>query len=404
MNYKELCFKLFEDKADYYLRWYHSQPMLIDSNRRGELRRMHAILYKSIEFMAEHYREFVPAFMPLEDKVMDILDYQSRYPFKAGAYRPDYIISSRGELLLVEITCRFFGHGLWFNFPAELKAERFMAGFPDEKWESRYNDLMEYMRYYIPEGKDIFVFKSSDKTNEISLYQKFYEHFGHKVYILEAEEVESSRHLWEKDAFLISALNQRDLLSFSMDTIRAMIDAGMVNDMRTIFITHDKRFLSLLFEDSFTSRFLSPDDCSFIRSHTIKTYTKPFSPEEAHVWKDAIGHKDSYIIKPYDLGKSVGLHAGCMCDIHTWEEQFRPGTIEKMILQPFIGQKTYPVVWEGTRYDDYICGMMLCVDDRYFDSGMIRASSAPVSNVVDDRKIAVIHSNSKELEKHCHVL
>ena len=67
------------------------------------------------------------------------------------------------------------------------------------------------------------------------------------------------------------------------------------------------------------------------------------------------------------------------------------------ILQPFIQQRTYPCVWEGKHYDEYVCGMMLCMDDRYFDSGVFRTSSAPVTNKVDDRKMCVIHSDDERL-------
>ena len=122
MTCQDVCFQLFADKTDYYHHWYHAKPMLITSERRNELRRMQALLYKCIVYMAEHYREWVPRYMPLDDKVLEVLDRQSRYSFRAGAYRPDYLISDDGRLLLVEITSRFFGHGIWANYPSVVKA------------------------------------------------------------------------------------------------------------------------------------------------------------------------------------------------------------------------------------------------------------------------------------------
>ena len=123
---QDVCFQLFADKTDYYHHWYHAKPMLITSERRDELRRMQALLYKCIVYMAEHYREWVSEYMPLDEKVMEILDRQSRYPFRAGAYRPDYLIRDDGQLLFVEITSRFFGHGIWANYPSVVKAQQFM--------------------------------------------------------------------------------------------------------------------------------------------------------------------------------------------------------------------------------------------------------------------------------------
>ena len=46
---------MYSDLADYYLRWYHERPVGITSARRDELRRLHAILYRCIDFFVHHY-------------------------------------------------------------------------------------------------------------------------------------------------------------------------------------------------------------------------------------------------------------------------------------------------------------------------------------------------------------
>ncbi|WP_033148289.1 hypothetical protein [Prevotella sp. P6B1] len=399
MNCQEVCFQLFADKTAYYHQWYHARPMLITSERRDELRRMQALLYKCIAYMAVHYREWVPDYMPLDDKVMDILERQSRYPFRVGAYRPDYLISDDGRLLLVEITCRFFGHGIWANYPSEVKAEQFMAAHPEATWGSSYNELLTYMRDIIPADWPIYVLKSSDRGSESVFYTKFYEYYGHEVTVYEAAEVEANIDKWSHDAVVISALNQEDLLSFKMETLQAMIDARMQNDFRTIFLAHDKRFLHLIFVDDFTRQCLTEEETRFLRQHTIPTYL--YNNRNKEIWEDALINKDDYIIKPYDLGKSVGLYAGVMTDEETWRHALRSMS---NVLQPFVKQRTYPCEWEGKHYNEYVCGMMMCMDDRYFDSGVFRTSSAPVTNKVDDRKMCVIHSDDEELKKICYVL
>ena len=409
MNCQEVCFQLFADKTAYYHQWYHDRPMLITSERRDELRRMQVLLYKCIVYMAEHYREWVPRYMPLDDKVMEVLDRQSRYPFRAGAYRPDYLISDDGRLLLVEITSRFFGHGIWANYPSVVKAEQFMAKHPGTSWENRYDELLTYMRDAIPANSPVCVLKSGDRGSESTFYTKFYEYYGHEVSVYEAAEVEANIDKWSHDAVVLSALNQHDLLSFRMETLQAMIDARMLNDFRTIFLAHDKRFLSLIFVDEFTRQCLTEEETVFLRQHTIPTYI--YNNRYKDVWEDALAHKDKYILKPYDLGKSVGLYAGVMTDEETWRNtvmqavEAPSGAVGgAFILQPFIHQRTYPCVWEGKHYDEYVCGMMLCMDDRYFDSGVFRTSSAPVTNKVDDRKMCVIHSDDNKLKTKCFVL
>lgn len=394
---------MFDDLATYYLRWFHDRPVGITSQRRDELRRLHGILYRCAEHFVLHYGDFVPSMLPLGEKELEILELQSRYPFRAGTWRPDYIVTRDGELKLCEITSRFFAHGIFISVFAEYAADRFMARFPGRERVSRYGELMEDMRGLAAGKKRLCVLKSADRTSEIRLYRRFYEAAGLEVVIIEAPEVEARRAEWARpDALVVSALNQQDLLGYGMDTLRAMMDAGMVSDFRTIFLIHDKRFMRLWFDDAFTGRFLSAEDAAFLRAHAIPTYDCT-DPGAAEILADARTHKDGYILKPCRLGKSEGVHAGVLDHRLRWRRLWRRG-VDGMVLQPFLDQRTFPTEWEGKRFEDYLCGMMLCVDDRYYDSGMFRTSSLPVTNVGDDRKACPLHTDDPELLSFCDVL
>lgn len=378
---------------DYYSRWYHGRPMAVTTQRRDELRELHRVLYKCVAHMAGHYERYAPKYMPLTDREMELLALQSRHPFRAGTFRPDYIVSESGDILLCEITSRFFAHGIFLSYFSERVADRFMEGFPDKRRDSRYEELLRYMLEITGDRRDIYVLKSADRTSEIRLYAPFYRRFGKNVTILEAGDVEANIGLW-RDGFVISALNQRDLLSFSPDTVAAMIDAGMVNDLRTTFIIHDKRFMGLWYVNEFTDACLTPSETAFLRAHAIPTW--PWGTDEAE-WARARLDREGYIVKHRRLGKSEKVFAGCLTSADEWDALWERGDFKDMILQPFIRQRRYPTVWEGASYDDYICGMMLCVNDRYFDSGLFRASSLPVSNIGDDRKICPVHTDDPAL-------
>ena len=392
--------RLHDQSVSYFLRWYHEKPMAITGERRKELKELHRILYKCICFMADNYERFVPAFMPLSDAEMELLAIQAQHPFRAGAYRPDYIISEDGRLLLCEITSRFFAHGIFSSYYAECAAERFMERFPDKKNETEFEAMLQYMAEHTTEKDTISVLKSADKTGEIKLYVPFYQRFGKHVSVMEAEEIEEKRGEWEKGC-VISALNQKDLLSFSPDTRKALIDAGMINDLRTVLIMHDKRFMHLWYEDEFTKCCLTDTETAFLRSHAIPTWL--YGSHE-DIWEDARRNKEGYILKHHRLGKSEKVYGGPITDQSVWDSLWETGDIKDMILQPFIRQRTYPTVWEETPYNDYICGMMLCIDDRYFESGMFRASSLPVSNVGDDRKICPLYTDDADLLQLCDIL
>ena len=383
-NFWNVCKGLYGDQENYYHRWYHEKPMVITPERNEELREMHRVLYKCVEYMAANYAEYTDKYMPLSEKEMEILEYQGKYPFLAGTFRPDYLVTDEGELKLCEITSRFFGHGIFMSYFAEAAANNFMEKYPGAKRESLYEQMMQSALDIVGDKDEIYVLKSSDKTSEIKLYKPFYEHFGKKVTILEADEVEARIDDWN-GKFVISALNQKDILSYSMDTIKAMIDSRMYNDFRTVFLIHDKRFMQLWYTPEFTQKFLTDKEAEFLRAHAIETYICK-DKASAGILEKAYADKDGYILKHFRLGKSEKVYAGPLTDESKWKALFDDGSVKDMIIQPFLHQKTFRTVWEGTPFDDYVCGMMLCIDDKYFDSGLFRTSSCPVTNVVDDRK------------------
>ena len=391
---------MYADLADYYLRWYHDRPVGITSARRDELRRLHAVLYRCAEHFALHYEDYVPRWMPLGERELQLLAWQREYPFRAGTWRPDYLVTASGELKLCEITSRFFAHGIFLSWFAEYAADLFLQRFPGAVRISRYGELLDYMRTLPGGRKRIFVFKSSDPTSEIRLYKRFYEALGCEVNVLDFNEVDAQRKDWSHDAFLISALNQRDLMALEDETVRVMLARGLCSDLRNVFLIHDKRFMRLWFEDAFTGNCLTPEEAAFLRAHAIPTY---ICAEGGAAVQDARTHKDGYILKPWRLGKSEGVFAGPLTDDATWDRLW-DGPSETMVLQPFLPQRMVPTVWEGTPYDDYLCGMMLCVDDLYFDSGLFRCSSLPVTNIGDDRKACALHTDDPDLLRHCDLL
>ena len=383
---------MFSDLSAYYLRWYHSRPVGICSARRDELRRLHRVLYRSIEELVQHYEDYVQDW-GFSDKEWELLERQSAYPFRAGTYRPDYILSRDGNLLLCEITSRFFAHGIfmgWFGYQA---GRNFCARFPDSAVEFRFPELMACMRSLADGKRRLYVLKSADRSGEIRLYRRFYEAMGLQTEEIEVPEVEARRKDWSRpDALAVNALNQRDLLGFSLDTLEAMMACGMVSELRNTFLIHDKRFLALWLDSRFTGSCLEADDAAFLAAHTIPTYLE--------MPADAYENKDGYILKPYRLGKSEGVMAGPLVSREQWQRRLDQG-VEGCLFQPFIPQRSFPTVWEGTPFQDYLCGMMLCVDDRYFDSGFFRCSSLPVTNQGDDRKAFVLHTDDPVLLSQC---
>ena len=160
---------MYRDLQDYYLHWYHQRPVGIDGRRQEELRRLHRVLYTAIEYFVGHYASFVQDW-GFSEKEWELLEKQALRPFRAGTYRPDYILSMERDLLLCEITSRFFAHGIFMSWFGEQAARAFMERFPSEPFHSDFGPMMDYMLSLAGGKKRMYVLKSADKTNEIRLY------------------------------------------------------------------------------------------------------------------------------------------------------------------------------------------------------------------------------------------
>ena len=397
--YTRLFADIHADYIPYYRSWCHDIPIVISGERDRELHRVQELLYRCCAFYAGHYRDYLDV-IPYEEKVLELLDYVRELPFHAGTFRPDYIIREDESILVCEITSRFFGNGYFMSYFMEAAGEGFAREAAITDYRSYFEDFFAYMASLARGYRKLTVLKSADKSDSIKLYVPFYQALGLETEILEAQDAEPKISSL-KGNLIISALNQQDLLSFSMDSLKTLADMKIHNDFRTIFLLHDKRFFYLLFQDRFTDRVMTCEETAFLRSHVIPTYLYGLDPQ---VWEDAAAHKDGYILKHHCLGKSEKVYAGPLMEEESWNALFRSGEIASMILQPFISQKLFCAEWQGKQLADFLSPSILCVDDRYFGPGLFRTSSCPVINQGDAHKIAPVITDQAEKFGNCHIL
>ncbi len=71
-----------------------------------------------------------------------------------------------------------------------------------------------------------------------------------------------------------------------------------------------------------------------------------------------------------------------------------------MVPQEYVVQRTFSGTIGEKSYRDYAAGTLLCFEEGYYGTGMFRASSYPVTNVVDDRKIVpLVTSDVQHFDK-----
>jgi hypothetical protein len=178
-----------------------------------------------------------------------------------------------------------------------------------------------------------------------------------------------------------------EMLSLPAEVIRRIAIGNGLNDLRTIFLIHDKRFLAVLSNRDFLARCLMPQEAGFLSQYIVPTYAWG---ERADLWEQARDCKHDWIVKPALLGKSEKVFAGSVTSDEAWRAVFETDLAKEMVLQPMIAQRQFSTLTETGPHFDYAVGTMLCFDNMFFGPGLLRTSSFPVTNQGDDRKMAAL--------------
>ena len=376
----------------YLSKWYLDTPAIITLERYAEFSHIQNIINLAIHYYVEHYhlyRDIVPQTAFVEN----LLKICKPYTYRPGTYRPDFLLDEEGAIRICEIGARFPLNGYFSSGIAELIGIRKFGYLPHNK-ERQYVHFLKYLLEYWGEGFDtVCVLKGVDRPGDIKFYIRWFEDMGLKVFVLSPKELPHNLKLLYKSA-VINEFNQMELESLPMDILELIAASNSLNDMRSMFLIHDKRFMSLMSNREFLSAFLTNDQIKVMEKFIIPTYAYTRTSDR---WMDARMNKEKWILKHRLLGKSEKIYAGCFCSAKEWSDIFCSSEIEDMILQPFVKQKRVSSSIGDNRYNDYVVGTLLCFDDHFFGPGIFRTSSHEITNRIDDRKMAPCIIDSNEM-------
>lgn len=373
------------ETCDIFRPWTYDAPMVFSAETNQRMHRVQQSFMKCVRHFVEQYDEYRDL-MPVSDHVYDILTRCRRKPYRPGTYRTDFVIDINNRFKLIETTCRFALNGFFTSGIVNLLAGRFLAAHPHLALIDDYTPFYDHLMDYFGDFTHVCLLKGSDERNETKFLVPIFEKAGFPVKIIPADDVSKNLDLFDHAA-VIGELDHIELCRQPLATIDAIIDANALNDLRTVFLIHDKRFYALLSHEPFLQAALSAAELEEFRPYLISTYTRHMQPD---IVESARTEKERWIIKPNVLGKSIDVFAGCVTDQGVWDSLFTDDRLDTMVVQEFIPQRKFTGSIGAQHYNDYAVGTLLFFEDRYFGPGIVRASSHPVTNKVDDRKIAPI--------------
>ena len=335
MTLKESVKKFVDDRKEYYKQWMFEEPIIISKSHNDKLIRVQKIMYKLIYEFVTNYDDY-KHLMPIPTKVEQIISVFNKKKYKIGTYRTDFVYDENKQVKLIEITCRFALNGMFLSqLINNVALDFYNKNKSTFDIQDLYKPIYNLFDGYLKDVKSIYILKGEDVTNESKIYKDIFERVGYKInevnYKCVEEHIDSM-----KDAWVISELSFDEITSFSIETIKKLMPLNIINDFRTIFLIHDKRFFSVLGKKELLENVLTPEEILFFNDFYIPTYT---SIEEDNIWESAKNDKDNWILKHRSLGKSQKIFAGIVAEKEEWENLFLEKEKKNMVLQKWISQK-----------------------------------------------------------------
>lgn len=386
MTLEESVQKFINEKTAYFEQWIFDEPIVIGKSHNNDLQKVQKILYKLIQEFVTNYTSY-KHFMPMQKEVNRIIDIFNEKEYKVGTYRTDFVYDSKNQVKLIEITCRFAMNGMFLsalmNNHANKNKHKAIENAPTT---DIYTPIYNHLRNYLGKATSVYILKGSDVKNESKIYKDIFNRMNLEVIEINNKEIDKYKNQM-LNSLIISELSFDEILEISEENIKLLSTLNLINDFRTIFLIHDKRFFSVIGKKELQENILTKEEILFFSKYYIPCYN---SNEGHSHWEEAKRNKNNWIIKHRALGKSQQIYAGPVTEQKEWNALFEKQDLTDMVLQQWIPQKRVHGTIKGEPFHDYLTGTLLFFDDNYFGFGDFRSSSFPVTNKVDHRKFSSV--------------
>ncbi|MEL7146193.1 MAG: hypothetical protein AAFO69_07480, partial [Bacteroidota bacterium] len=295
-----------EERRGYYEQWLFDEPLVVSKKHNDRLKELQKVMHKMITHFVTNYESF-QHLMPVSEHVAEVLRIMQDQPYKVGTYRTDFVYDTARQAKIIEITCRFALNGMLFASIFNQFAEDFRSKhLSDVSTEDLYRPIFKHLETYYQGCDSIMLLRGADVKNESKLFTAIFERTGMVVKPISVDQIED--HLEELSvSWIISELSFDEILSIPKDLFIKLSQFNVINDFRTIFLIHDKRFFSVMGNVAFQQSILNKEEIALFNTFYVPTFT---ASERADLWEAARLNKSDWIIKHRALGKSQKIYAG----------------------------------------------------------------------------------------------
>jgi len=341
------------------------------------------VLHEAIQKIVSNYftDERISNIYQLDDELETILKEAESFPYNVGMYRPDFIFDTNGQPKICEIGCRYPVNGWMFSYYTRLIFDKLL---PDNS--NNWSELYENDSFISTIANDFDITKPLFYVHDLEGGTEAYQFFNELSKIGFTVKDISSKALNLKDDQLvvngdvaeqfIIEMDREELKKIKPKIRKALLASKCLNDFRTLILVHDKRILSVLFDENIMSDYLNAHDYQFLQRFLIPSYI--LDSEEKRI--EFINTSQNCLLKQNSGGRGIGIYVKNECSFEAWTSVISNQWSEYM-LQEYVTQQEFNLRHNLETKHINIVGMLLCYNHQSFGPGIFRGSSKSIINV-----------------------
>ena len=337
----------------------------------------------------------VKARLPLSPRIEALLA-QIPHAYRVGSFRPDVLLGQNGDVRICEINARFPTNGYFVSEGATAALHQIG---PEHRVISAHAKIRDAMMARFDLARPLHVLRSEEKGGDIHLFtQTVAARGGEPITVGPGGLSTRDGHLYADGRRVeqcVLELHQAELLGLSDPVLLALARTqNSLNDLRTVFVAHDKRLFALLSDEKLMTRLVGKVVARTL-SETVAE-TKMVGQLDAAAQSAIVNARGEWVLKPNLFGKGKGVELGKNLSAEAMRQALQDPEHQAWVLQRYLPPAELPVVDAAASQaglvksePQKVVGLLLCLDGEYFGPGIFRASSDDIVNVARGGSILV---------------
>lgn len=361
-----------------------SNPMILNQSNLEEYSKLTTLLNKVLEAVVSNYfhDERIRKIYQLDNELEAILRLAESTPYKIGMYRPDLIIDKNGQQKICEIGCRYPINGWMLSYYMSLIVKE-LAPKTNPNWQSvsEQTTFISTLSEDLDSNKTLFYLHNFEEGTEVyDLFNELRKH-GFSIADITPDKLELKNGVLvveeEIATQFILEMDREGLKKIEPKILKALIESeNCLNDVRSLILVHDKRILSVLYNQEIIGDYITKEEYDFLKRFLIPSYIL----ESDQKRKMLISSTSNWILKKNSGGKGIGSYVKSDCTPKIWETVIT-NDWKNYMVQEYVAQEVFDLEHNNEKIQINIVGLLLCYNEKSFGPGIFRGSSESIINV-----------------------